>query len=55
MEHGVDGTTTVLIVFSVYLLLVFLFEVWTIIVAKRARQEIAEDTAPTYDTNMPKV
>ena len=47
--------TTIVIVFSVYMMAVFIFEIWTIIVAKRARQEILEGTAPTNDANLPKV
>ena len=50
-----DKAITILIVFIIYLIALFLFEIWTIIVAKRARQEIAEETAPTNDTEMPKV
>jgi hypothetical protein len=47
--------TTIVIVFSVYIIAVFLFEIWTIIVAKRARLEILEETDPTNNTDIPKV
>ena len=50
-----EEVTTILIVFSVYMIALFIFEIWTIIVAKRARQEIADGTAPTNDTDIPKV
>ena len=46
--------TGILIAFSVYMILLFLFEIWTIIVAKRGRQEIADGT-PYNDTDIPKV
>ena len=45
----------IVIAFSVYMIALFIFEIWTIIVAKRARQEILEETAPTNDENLPKV
>ena len=45
----------IIIAFSVYMIALFIFEIWTIIVAKRARQEIADGTAPTNDTDIPKV
>ena len=41
--------------FSAYMIPLFLFEIWTIIVAKRARQEIADGTTPNNDTDIPKV
>ena len=47
--------TTIVIVFSVYMIAMCIFEIWTVIVAKRARLEILEETDPTNDTNMPKV
>ena len=50
-----EEVTTILIVFSVYMIAMFIFEIWTIIVAKRSRLEILEETDPTNDTNMPKV
>ena len=40
----IDGASAYLVVFSVCLFIVFLFEVWTIIVAKRAREEIARES-----------
>ena len=45
----------IVIAFSVYMIALFIFEIWTIIVAKRARQEIAGEADLTNDTNMPKV
>ena len=51
----VNVNDTVLIVLCVYLIALLIFEIWTIIVAKRARQEIAEETAPTNDASLPKV
>ena len=45
----------IVIAFSVYMIALFIFEIWTIIVAKRARLEILEETDLTNDTNMPKV
>ena len=53
-DAGAEATGIV-IAFSVYMILLFIFEIWTIIVAKRARQEILEGTAPTNDANLPKV
>ena len=53
-DAGAEATTIV-IVFSVYMIALFIFEIWTIIVAKRARQEIADGTAPNNDTDIPKV
>ena len=50
-----EEVTTILIVFSVYMIALFIFEIWTIIVAKRARQEIADGTAPNIDSDIPKV
>ena len=45
----------IVIAFSVYMIALFIFEIWTIIVAKRARQEIADGTAPNNDSDIPKV
>ena len=45
----------IVIAFSIYMIALFLFEIWTIIVAKRARQEIADGTAPNNDANLPTV
>ena len=53
-DAGAEATGIV-IAFSVYMIALFLFEIWTIIVAKRARLEILEETDLTNDTNMPKV
>ena len=53
-DAGVEATGIV-IAFSVYMIALFIFEIWTIIVAKRARQEIADETAPNNDTDIPKV
>ena len=53
-DAGVEATM-IIIVFSVYMIALFLFEIWTIIVAKRARQEIADGTAPNNDSDIPKV
>ena len=53
-DAGVEATGIV-IAFSVYMIALFIFEIWTIIVAKRARQEIADGTAPTNDANLPTV
>ena len=53
-DAGAEATTIV-IVFSVYMIAVFLFEIWTIIVAKRARLEILEETDPTNNTDILKV
>ena len=53
-DAGAEATGIV-IAFSVYMIALFLFEIWTIIVAKRARQEILEETHPTNDANLPKV
>ena len=53
-DAGAEATGIV-IAFSVYMIVLFLFEIWTIVVAKRARQEILEETDPTNDANLPKV
>ena len=53
-DAGAEATGIV-IAFSVYMIALFIFEIWTIIVAKRARQEIADGTASNNDTDMPKV
>ena len=46
-DAGAEATTIVM-VFSVYMIALFIFEIWTIIVAKWARQEIADGTTPTH-------
>lgn len=47
--------TGIVIAFSVPMIALFLFEIWTIVVAKRARQEILDGPDPTNDANLPKV